>query len=156
MFKHKTGVEELLQRGFRYALSLCHNAEEAEDLTQDAWVRLSARRERIEIGLLITTIRNICIDRYRRSRLIVVEAYDEEPADTGWDRDILPHEMEAALDQIRPEEREAIYLNIVEGYTAKEIAELTDTSRGTVLSLIHRGKQKLAERLRDNDLEDLA
>jgi DNA-directed RNA polymerase specialized sigma24 family protein len=60
-------------------------------------------------------------------------------------RDVLPHQLAS----IRPEEREAIYLNIVEGYTAQEIAEITETSRNSILSLIHRGKKKLATHLED-------
>jgi RNA polymerase sigma-70 factor (ECF subfamily) len=51
--------------------------------------------------------------------------------------------MEALLAGLRTPEREALYLNVVEGYTAKEIGRLTDTSRNTVLSLIHRAKEKL-------------
>jgi RNA polymerase sigma-70 factor, ECF subfamily len=146
-----------LQRGFRYALSLCCNETEAEDLVQDAWLRLyPAHQSKIDIGLLITAIRNLYIDRYRRSRLIVVEPYDENLPDSGWDRNILPHEMDEALAQIRPEEREAIYLNVVEGYTAQEIAQITDTTRNSVLSLIHRGKKKLAVLLRDSEQEDQA
>ncbi|GEM_PF-3612497 len=42
-----------------------------------------------------------------------VESLEEDPATETWDRDVLPHEMEAALASIRVEELEAIYLNIV-------------------------------------------
>ena len=150
MFEKNDRLAELIQRGYRYALSLCTNEAEAEDLAHDAWLRLApSRGQRVEIGLYIRTIRNLYIDRYRRSRLVVVESYDDEPADTGWDRDILPHEMDAALESIRAEEREAIYLNVVEGYTAQKIADITDSARGSILSLIHRGKQKLALYLTD-------
>jgi len=47
--------------------------------------------------------------------------------------------------QLRPNEREALYLNAVEGYTAREIAKQTDMPRNTVLSLIFRARKKLAE-----------
>lgn len=156
MFDKHVKVTELIQRGYRYALSLCADDAQAEDLVHDAWLRLQpSRGSRPEIGLLIRTVRNLYIDRYRRSRLVVVEALeDDPPSDARWDRDILPHEMEAALARIRPEEREAIYLNVVEGYTAREIADITETSRGTVLSLIARGKRKLADHLRDETEEE--
>ena len=49
-------------------------------------------------------------------------------------------DLTQALSRLRPEEREAIYLQAVKGYTAAEAAELMDRPRGTVLSLIHRGK----------------
>ena len=48
-----------------------------------------------------------------------------------------------ALAQIRPQEREALFLNAVEGLSAAQIVRHTGRSRSTVLSLIHRGKIKL-------------
>ena len=53
--------------------------------------------------------------------------------------------MEKALAVLCREEREVLYLNVVEGYSAQEIAILTDCSRNTILSLIYRGKQKFAQ-----------
>ncbi|MEM7394370.1 MAG: sigma-70 region 4 domain-containing protein [Verrucomicrobiota bacterium] len=57
-------------------------------------------------------------------------------------------DMEWLLEQLRPEEREALYLQTVEGYTAQEIARLTGKSRNTILSLIRRGKKKLMDEAR--------
>lgn len=48
--------------------------------------------------------------------------------------------LEQALAQLRSIEREALFLAVVEGYTAQEIADLTQQGRGTVLSLIHGRK----------------
>jgi len=149
VFDKNVNLTELVQRGYRYALSLCNDETNAEDLVHDAWVRLQGRGKRVEIPLLIVTIRNLYIDRYRRSKLVVVESYDDQQTGVDPDRVILPHEMEAAMSQIRPEKREAIYLNVVVGYSAQEIADLTETSRNSILSLIHRGKQKLARLLSD-------
>lgn len=56
-------------------------------------------------------------------------------------------ELERALALLRPLEREALFLAAVEGYTAKEIGELTQQPRGTVLSLIHRARHKLRSAL---------
>ncbi|MCL4236597.1 MAG: hypothetical protein KJ042_19005, partial [Deltaproteobacteria bacterium] len=53
-------------------------------------------------------------------------------------------QIAAALGQLRPDEREAVYLQCVEGHSAAEIAKLTGRARGTVLSLIFRAKHKLA------------
>lgn len=99
-------------------------------------------------SLLFTAIRNLYIDRYRRSKLIVFEPFEEEiHAPEPQTADIDAEELEQALASIRPEEREAIYLNAVEGLSAREIATLMDVPRNTVLSLMHRGKKKLAARL---------
>ena len=57
-------------------------------------------------------------------------------------------DLDELLAFLRPEEREALYMNAVEGYSAREIAELTDRPRNTVLSLIHRGKKKFRDAIR--------
>ena len=47
----------------------------------------------------------------------------------------------------------SIVLSVVEGYTAREIAELLGVPRGTVLSLMHRARGKLRRWLRDLESE---
>jgi RNA polymerase sigma-70 factor (ECF subfamily) len=47
------------------------------------------------------------------------------------------------LSELRPEEREALFLHEVEGYTASEISRMTGQPRGTVLSLMHRARERL-------------
>ena len=56
-------------------------------------------------------------------------------------------DIELLMSRLRPEESEALYLNVVEGYTASEISEQTGSPRGTILSLIHRAREKLAKAL---------
>jgi RNA polymerase sigma-70 factor (ECF subfamily) len=144
---------DLLNAGLRYALSLVHAEPDAEDLVQEAWLRLYQKKDReINKSLLFTSIRNLFIDQYRRGKLAVFSQFDEEqeyPDLTSLPSDVTMRDLERALGVLRPEEREAIFLNSVEGYTAEEIANFTQRSRGTVLSLIHRGKQKMAKTLNE-------
>ncbi len=153
-------LESLLQSGFRYACSLTHQHAEAEDLVQETWLKLARRKQPKQNqswtkSLFFVTLRNLYIDRYRRNRLVVLEPLDELSTRTGL-RDESGNEQEIAMDiqwlerslfKLRVEEREAIYLHLVEGYTAAEIAELTERSRNTVLSLIQRGRKKLVNTL---------
>lgn len=144
---------DLLQAGYRYALSLRPGRQDAEDLVQEAWLRLRRRGTGIDSkALLFTTIRNLCIDQYRRDKLIVLEAFDEREGgaariDSAGERDDAAIDLAGPLARLRREEREALFLNVVEGYTAAEIADFTDRSRGTVLSLVHRAKEKLRQAL---------
>ncbi len=62
-------------------------------------------------------------------------------------------ELEWALATLRPVEREPLFLSAVEGFTAREIGELTDRPRGTVLSLIHRAKGKMRAALAAREAE---
>ncbi len=145
-------IDALLNAGYRYAYALAHDAGEAEDLLQDACVSILAAGGAWERPYLFATIRSRFIDRYRRNRKILFlsldandERYEEDLADVNWEApDVLESGMlERALGSLRAEEREALFLAVVEGYTAEEIARLTARPRGTILSLLHRTKAKL-------------
>ncbi len=141
-------LNDLLQRGFRYALALSHSPPHAEDLVQDAILALLRRGGPWNPGYLMRAIRSRFIDQHRRERLVVVRALDDVPEPrvyAAFDEpasELDPERLERALAALRPAEREAIYLHCVEGYTAREIAELTGHPRNTVLSLLHRGRAR--------------
>ena len=142
-------TEELLQAGFRYAYALTHNRQDAEDLVQTAWLKLYQRYGEVERkALFFTTIRNLYIDQYRRRQRIQFTTLNNEhahlPACDGSAAQDTGITMERLLAKLRDTEREALFLHAVEGYSASEIAVMTDRPRGSVLSLIHRGRQKLA------------
>lgn len=148
-----TELETLLHAGYRYAVALTGNEGDAEDLLQDAWLsmlRADAPRSR---RYLFRTLRNKYIDVYRRRQVLDFEPLPEQlQAPPGADlanRDTLLR----ALEVLRPEEREALYLCAVEGHSAREAAELLDRPRNTVLSLVHRGRARLRSWLGASDQE---
>ena len=151
-------MKDLIQAGYGYALSLTHAVDEAYDLVHEAWLRLAHRgQRRPDQALLFTTIRNLHIDAWRRRRRLPIESFEEDDhAAPSPSEDLaLEHlDLTRALARLRETEREAIYLQAVQGYTAAETAELMDVPRGTVLSLIHRGKARLRQLLRDPVSED--
>ncbi len=147
-------IDQILQGGFRYAYSLTHDRAEAEDLLQDACVSILGAGASWDRAYVFTTIRNRFIDRYRRNQKVLFLPLegerDGEPVESQfsvevWEApDVLGNgQLDRALTELRPEERETIYLAVVEGYTAQEIAEMTGRPRGTVLSLLHRTRHKL-------------
>lgn len=142
----------LVQAGFRYALALRPRREDAEDLVQEACLRLYRRFGHLpDRPLLLTTIRNIYIDQYRRDKLVLFEPLpDHEPGPDGeapLEASLTVAALAEPLARLRPEEREALFLSAVEEYSASEIATLTHRTRGTILSLIHRARQKLRKAL---------
>jgi len=159
-------LEALLQSAFRYGLSLTHDHVEAEDLLQDACVAVVRAGGKWEKAYLFATIRNRFIDRYRRNkRMLFVplegtgDAVEDEQSEAGWEGpDVIEADtLNRALGQLRPEERELLFFTFVEGYTAQQIASMTNRPRGTILSLIHRSKAKLrrllggSRRVKGND-----
>jgi len=137
-------LDALLQRCFRYALSLVHDHGLAEDLVQDACVRASRDGGPWRAPALMQVIRHRFIDHYRRQQKIKFHPLEDgEAFAPEADRAGADDELAWALGQLRPEERELIYLAVVEEYSAREVAELTGKPRGTVLSAVYRAKQKL-------------
>ncbi|MCH9649287.1 MAG: sigma-70 family RNA polymerase sigma factor [Deltaproteobacteria bacterium] len=149
------GLEELLQRGFRFALSLTGDRQEAEDLLQDAWVAMLRSRSPRHLGYLFQVIRNRFLDLQRRRGLVSfepIEASEDELGGLGFldatQSRVDLATVEQALRYLRPQEREALFLAAVEGYTVKEIAELTERPLGTVSSLVQRARKKIQSRFR--------
>ncbi len=142
---------ELLHAGYRYALSLTHDSHDAEDLIQQACLRLyKSRGGFVSKSFLFTTIRNLHIDACRRRDRVVMEPLTESelagPTQCHTTAVEDRAEVQYLLSRLRSEEREALFLNCVEGFTAAEISQLTGQPRGTILSLLSRAKKKLAER----------
>lgn len=148
---------ELLQAGYRYGWSLTSSKQDAEDLVHDAWIRLIKRYEAVPSrNLLFTTIRHLYIDQLRREKRIFQHQEESRLSITFNDAEPEPdyirrEEMQLHLSKLRDVENEALFLSVVEGYTAEEIADLTRSTRGSVLSLLHRSKQKLRQLLTDEE-----
>lgn len=146
-------LEELIQQGYRFALSLTNDTTRAEDLVQDSWAAVLRVRGPWSRRYLFATIRNRFIDDYRRKKIPTIGYLDDcavkeqvrwDGDDTGESSEFNSDEtMKEALSSIRAEERAALFLAVVEGYTAQYIADLFDWPRGTVLSHLHRARSKI-------------
>lgn len=145
---------ELVQAGYRYALSIARHHQDAEDLVQQAWLKLQRAYGCVEgTPVLFRTIRNLFYDMKRRSKIVQFEPLEKSPEPGRTESMGVSVDMELLMSRLRPEEREALFLNVVEGYTATEISAQTGSPRGTILSHIHRARQKLAKAL-GNEFRD--
>ena len=142
-----------LQRLFRYGFSLTRNEDAAYDLLQDALeisLRKAPTNDNATISYVQRIMRNRFIDQYRRDQrhpTVSFDDHDKQPVVIDprvlEDMVIAEHEVESIMAMLEPLERELLFLWAAEGCTAQEIAERTDSSRGTVLSRIHRLRQKI-------------
>ncbi len=139
---------EFLNMGFRYAMALTHHREDAEDITQEAWLNLHRRYGSVPSkAVLFTSIKNLVIDRARRGKIVAFESADEidPPAAPETAAPGAAADVDTLLGELRGNEREALFLHYIEGHTAEEIGKITEQPRNTVLSLMRRGLQKLRQ-----------
>ena len=144
-------LDALLQRGYRYALSLTHDAAQAEDLLQDACASIARRGGPWHAGYIQRCIRHRWIDHHRRSRRVgftALHGSESAPTESASDDH---DDLHRALATLRDADRELLFLHVVEGRTAQEIADLTERPRGTILSAIFRAKRRLRDALTPDD-----
>lgn len=160
--QRNAAVQHLLDSGYRYALALVVDENDAYDLVHDAWMKLYPRYGKLpDKALLFCTIRTLFIDVIRHRQRFEQVAFDEERMEEQYasgdmfSSALTPDkQLVAALSKLRIEERETLFLSVVEGYTADEIATLTRRQRGTVLSMLYRTKRKLKKTLSEDGTTD--
>ena len=154
-------VDQHSERVYRLAYRLTGNAADAEDLTQDVFVRvfrsLSTYTPGTFEGWLHRVTTNLFLDGARRRQRIRFDALSDERAERLRSAVAAPHEqyadrtfdadVELALGQLPPDFRAAVVLCDIEGLTYEEIADILGAKLGTVRSRIHRGRAMLRQSL---------
>lgn len=135
---------------FRFALAWTNDWAAAEDLAQDAFARLWAKRTTIDwststLAWLLTTTRHLATDRFRRLRRAVgVTDGGGSPA-LDSDARLRWLDVRAAMAALTPVQRSALVLTAVVGLDSETAAGVLDTTPGAVRAAISRARSKLAE-----------
>jgi RNA polymerase sigma-70 factor (ECF subfamily) len=154
-------VSQHSARVYRLAYRLTGNTHDAEDLTQEVFVRvfrsLSSYTPGTFEGWLHRITTNLFLDQVRRRKRIRFDALPEDTeyrlagTDPGpermWEHNNLDLDVQAALATLPPEFRAAVVLCDIEGLSYEEIAATLDVKLGTVRSRIHRGRSQLRQAL---------
>ena len=154
-------VERHSDRVYRLAYRLTGDRHDAEDLTQEVFVRvfrsLSSYTPGTFEGWLHRITTNLFLDQARRKQRIRFDALSDERAarlssgtpapDAAYADQTFDDDIERALSTLPPDFRAAVVLCDVEGLTYEEIAEILDAKLGTVRSRIHRGRAMLRKAL---------
>jgi RNA polymerase sigma factor (sigma-70 family) len=154
-------VAEHSARVYRLAYRLTGNRQDAEDLTQDVFVRVFRSLDSFEPGNFagwlhrITT--NLFLDRARRAARIRMDGFADGAESQILGNDVLPEDavndagfdpdVEAALASLPEKFRVAVVLCDIEGLSYDEIADVLGVKVGTVRSRIHRGRMQLRDAL---------
>ncbi len=173
---------ELVRAHHRRVYGLCYrftgNAADAEDLTQDVFLKLytnlaSFDLKRGSLQVWITTMtRNLLVDHFRRTRNLRATA----SLDDGWNEsenlkpidrleargrspletvagNELAKMVQEALARVSVDLREVVILRDLQDMDYKEIAQVLGIPEGTVKSRISRGRAELARQLERNQQE---
>lgn len=154
-------VQDNSARVYRLAYRLTGNQYDAEDLTQDVFIRVFRSLNTYQPGTFegwlhrITT--NLFLDQVRRKKRIRIDAMGDNehlvvaPAERRPEREYehrnLDYDIQQALHQLNPENRAAVVLCDIEGLSYEEIAHTLDVKLGTVRSRIHRARAQLRKLL---------
>ena len=168
--------EELVRQHTRQVYGLCfrftNSAQEAQDLTQEVFLRVfktikTFRSTEGSFGTWLARVtRNLLIDHYRRTRQqrVTDSIEDQLPVleQVGTSGAARPDQalagreaseiLQATLQKLSPDLREAVILRDLQEMEYREIADVLDIPEGTVKSRINRGRAELARLLRKQKL----
>jgi RNA polymerase sigma-70 factor (ECF subfamily) len=148
-------------RVFGYAKAMLKDRAEAQDVTQEALVRLWRHRDSVDAPgsrpWLMRTTHNLCIDRLRKRKVrgevdegdtVVSLQTDHHPgpqqrAESGEIRTTI----ERALGSMPEMDRTVIVLREIQGMPYEEIAEALGMPLGTLKARLHRARDRLRSRL---------
>jgi len=172
----ETAWEDLIRLHTRKVYALCYrftgSGSEAQDLTQEVFLRVfkTVKTFRSAEGSFATWLsrvtRNLLIDHYRRTRHDRVTDSIEEQLpmmeEDGAASPLRPDQavagreaseiLQATLQKLSPDLREAVILRDLQEMEYREIAEVLAIPEGTVKSRINRGRAELARLLRKQKL----
>jgi RNA polymerase sigma-70 factor, ECF subfamily len=164
-------VERHQARAYRLACSILGNEADARDVSQDAFIRLYESAHRFDGRSRFSTwfyrvLVNLCIDHRRRgkwwSKLLPLAGPGDDPDEPGIDPasgaagpDLaaIAHQsagqLAQALKRLSPNQRAAVLLQVQEGLSSREIAQVLNCSENTARVHIHRGLAALKKMLKD-------
>ena len=135
----------------RYARALTRSVQAADDLVQDCLERAWRKSHRWEPGTdlrawLFTLMHNVHVNGLRRKRPDIEPIDDRDFPDgrgQGADMPLQMRDLERALEELPVEQREVLMLVCLEDMTYEQVAAILGIPIGTVMSRLHRARERL-------------
>lgn len=151
--RYEALVDAYYQDVYRYGFWLCKNQALAQDLVQETFLRAwrsldSLQSDKAAKAWLFTILRRENARLYERYRPELVDVddvsiaeVDREEPDQRMDRNLLY----AAINRLEPEYRDPLLLQVIGGFSGKEIAQMLDLNSNTVMTRLFRARSKLRD-----------
>jgi RNA polymerase sigma-70 factor (ECF subfamily) len=150
-------VERYEKRIFHFIHQFARNPHDAEDLTQETFLKVYKGIHRYEPGYAFTTwlftiAKRVAISHFRSSK-----SFEELPEDAETDLEDPAAVLEKKDEQVslwqlarnlKPNQYEALWLRYGEGFSIAEVARIMSTNQIHVKVLLHRARGQLAKSLR--------
>ena len=142
---------------YNLALSMTRNQSDAEDITQETYLRLwrSIREVKIESpkAYILRTARNLALDLIRKSSrqatdepdLDIEDISSDSRPDVSYLQKIEAEQIRRSIEELPPSAREIIILRDIEGLSYSEIASTLSIAEGTLKSKLFRARERLRQ-----------
>lgn len=152
-------------QGFVYAVAFrfVNDPQEAEDITQEVFVRLWKNLHTYKQEVKLTTwlykiVTNRCLDflksrhgRQRKNKVDIDRSHfvqDRSTPEKEFQQQELLKIIHAAADELTPKQKAVFILRDLEGLTPEEVSEALSMSAGNVKSNLFHARQKMTEKLK--------
>ncbi|MFI5252014.1 MAG: RNA polymerase sigma factor [Bacteroidota bacterium] len=154
----RTLVERYMKQTYNVAFNLVRNHEDAEDVAQEAFVRIYRSLEKFrgdsEFSTWLYRITvNVALDRIKQRKKKderevrnVENMFIPMMVQAGDNADVSMH-IERALHELPTLQRAVVILRHINGLPTKKVGEILQCSEGTVKTHLHRGLKKMKEKL---------
>lgn len=143
---------------YRYAYWITGDRATAEDLVQETFLRAwrfldSLKEEAAAKSWLTTILRRENARRFERKQIEYSDVDTDSLPAAPSDFDARPEvvALRIALKRLPASYREPLLLQVIEGYTLEDIAEIMSLPRNTVATRLHRARQKLKQQLENDE-----
>ena len=155
--------KQQLNQLFQYCYSLTVNTDDAYDLLQmclEKYLKINKQACNNDIAYIRKIIRNQFIDNQRRKKILAFESLEAADChatiaiETTSLEDVMIAQDKISIiwGMLNTSDREIVYLWAILGYSARQISEELDVPRGTILSKIHRLRERILKKFDKLDL----
>lgn len=154
-------VRRFKDQVYRYAYGMLGDTMEAEDVSQEAFVKCYASLSRLESEFAFASwlhriVFNLCADRLKKrnrektsaASASALAGMEQKEAREQYRAQQLKWSLEEAMAQLSPDHRQIILLHDAEGYRYEEIAQLLDIPVGTVKSRLNAARLSLRQAMK--------